>query len=515
MKNKSFFWITILLLFLFFNNAKAYSNRYKYFESIQWDSTSIQSFYKQYPKLAVYKKEVSALYRKHQYIFIWYYNKGRKEIAEVMYDKLNNLKQEGVETTIPYKKELDNLFQKANKKPDVNLELLLTSFYFYYTDKVIEGIDPKKTEELGWFLPRKKMCYLDCLDALLVDPNELDKSDNQFEQYNKLKIVLQRYRNIEAKGEWTEIKFPKNTKAIQPGDTSSIIPEIRRRLFLMNDIVSDSKSNVYDEQLQNGILKYKARNGFLYDKIILPKHIVELNTQISELIKTLIVNMERCRWISADITKAKERILVNIPSYELTYYKNGKEALVSNVVVGNVMNKTVVFSGNLSYIVFSPYWNVPKSILKKEILPGIKKDKNYLSKHHMEWYKGNVRQKPGEENSLGLVKFLFPNTNNIYLHDTPSKSLFNKEDRAFSHGCIRVAKPKELANLILKDNPNWTSEKIEEAMHKGEESWYTLPQKIPVYIGYFTAWVDKDGTVNFYKDVYQKDDALAALLLEE
>lgn len=169
----------------------------------------------------------------------------------------------------------------------------------------------------------------------------------------------------------------------------------------------------------------------------------------------------------------------------------------------------------MSYIVFSPYWNVPKSILIKEILPAIKKNKSYLSKHNMEWHKGNVRQKPGVDNSLGLVKFLFPNNNNIYLHDTPSKQLFNEEKRAFSHGCIRVEKPEELANLILEGDTNWTPEKIDAAMNKGKESWYTLKNKIPVYIGYFTTWVDNDGTINFYKDIYERDEQLAAMLLEE
>ncbi|MGC4041119.1 MAG: L,D-transpeptidase family protein [Flavobacterium sp.] len=240
-----------------------------------------------------------------------------------------------------------------------------------------------------------------------------------------------------------------------------------------------------------------------------------MNIPVSERIKTIIVNMERCRWVSTDLGKAKEFIVVNIPSYRLNYFKDGKIALTSNVVVGNTMNKTVIFSGMMSYIVFSPYWNVTPNIIKTEILPAMKKDKDYLAKHNMEWNNGNVRQKPGPTNSLGLVKFLFPNTNNIYLHDTPSKSLFASEKRAFSHGCIRVEKPQELANLILQDDPYWTPEKIDKAMHKNKEVWYTLKDKIPVYIGYFTAFVDDEGTINFYKDIYQKDAQLAAMLVEE
>jgi murein L,D-transpeptidase YcbB/YkuD len=133
----------------------------------------------------------------------------------------------------------------------------------------------------------------------------------------------------------------------------------------------------------------------------------------------------------------------------------------------------------------------------------------------MEWFKGDVRQKPGPKNSLGLVKFLFPNSNNIYLHDTPSKSLLTEEVRTFSHGCIRIAKPKELANLILENDSNWTPEKIDAAMNRGKETWYTLKNKIPVYIGYFTSWVDSEGTINFYKDVYNRDSRLEELLMNE
>lgn len=132
----------------------------------------------------------------------------------------------------------------------------------------------------------------------------------------------------------------------------------------------------------------------------------------------------------------------------------------------------------------------------------------------MEWHNGNIRQKPGPKNSLGLIKFLFPNNNNIYLHDTPSKSLFNEEKRAFSHGCIRIAKPKELAELILKNDPNWPTEKIDAAMNGGKEKWMTLKNKIPVHIGYFTSWVDEEGDINFYKDIYNRDNTLTSLLLE-
>jgi murein L,D-transpeptidase YcbB/YkuD len=167
----------------------------------------------------------------------------------------------------------------------------------------------------------------------------------------------------------------------------------------------------------------------------------------------------------------------------------------------------------MRFIVFSPYWNVPTSILRKEILPAIAKNRNYLSQHSMEWHNKGVRQRPGPQNSLGLVKFLFPNSNNIYLHDTPSKNLFKEDRRAFSHGCIRVERARDLAIAVLRDDPEWSVEQIDAAMNRGVERTYRLQNKIPVYIGYFTAWVDKEGVVHFYDDVYQRDKRLAELLL--
>jgi len=240
-----------------------------------------------------------------------------------------------------------------------------------------------------------------------------------------------------------------------------------------------------------------------------------MNITAGDRIKQIIVNMERCRWVPPSFARSKEFIMVNIASFRLTFVRNGKIVFESPVVVGKNVTKTVIFSGLLSYIVFSPYWNLPQSIINKEVKPGMAKNKNYLESHNMEWNNGQVRQKPGKNNSLGLVKFIFPNSNDIYMHDTPAKSLFARESRAFSHGCIRVGKPRDLAIVILGDDPNWSPAKIDAAMHAGKESTCNLKNKIPVYIGYFTAWVNQEGVINFYNDIYQMDDRLSHLLYEE
>lgn len=485
---------------------------------IRFDSTLVEAFFVKHPQLKNYQADVETLYRKHQYKYVWYDEKGINEFGNVLYNKINNLEEEGIQVAIPYKNKLDEIYENVedNQKPDIETELLNSSLYFFYADKVYHGLDAKKVAETGWYLPRKKESYVNNLDSLLNNPSLINKDEKGvLSQYYRLKDALEKYRQMEKNGGWKTIDIDPAVKSYKPGDSSKTITQIRQWLFVNGDIRVDSKSSVYDKTLASGILKFKQRNGVTVNKVILPEHIKAMNVPLAARIKTIMVNMERCRWISNDITKSKELVVVNIPAYQLTYFKDGKPALVSNVVVGKALNKTVIFSAPMKHIVFSPYWNVPTSILKKEILPGIEKNENYLEEHDMEWHESNVRQRPGPKNSLGLVKFLFPNSNAIYLHDTPSKNLFKSEDRAFSHGCVRVAKAKELANLILKNDKSWTPEKIDEAMHSGEEKWHTLANKIPVYIGYFTAWVDDRGAVHFYDDIYQRDEILASLIFKK
>ena len=485
---------------------------------VAFDSTQIKTFFEKYPKLKNYQGDVEKLYRKHQFHYIWFDKDGLNEFAGLLYNKVNNLAVEGIETVIPYKEKLEDIYDnpEENQKANIDTELLSSSLYFFYADKVYDGISTQKTKDLGWFLPRKRQSYVNYLDSLLINPSLINKDEKGvLKQYYLLKDVLQEYRKIEKKGGWKTIALDPNVKSYKPGDSATTIAQIRTRLLITGDLSRDSKSAVYDDELATGILKFKKRSGNTINKTILPEHINYMNVSVAARIKTLMVNMERCRWISNDITKSKELIVVNIPAYELTFFRNGIPELRSKVVVGKTMHKTVIFSAPMKYIVFRPYWNVPASILKKEILPAIEKNPNYLAEHDMEWKDDYVRQKPGPENSLGLVKFLFPNSNAIYLHDTPSKSLFGKEDRAFSHGCIRVAKPKELAAMIMKNDKKWNPEKIETAMNSGEEYWYTLKNKIPVYIGYFTAWVSDDGVVHFYEDIYKRDETLATLLFDK
>jgi murein L,D-transpeptidase YcbB/YkuD len=349
------------------------------------------------------------------------------------------------------------------------------------------------------------------MDSVLRDStSHLFSTSFSVGQYNFLKQALRKYRQLDSTGSWQTLQPV--SKSYKKGDTATILGQIRHRLYLFGDIASDSISNLYDTNLENAVKSYQERFGMSPDGVIGSRFISSMNMPLSYYIRKIIVNMERMRWIPTNISR--HFLLINIPSFSLYAYNDDTVTFRMNVVVGKNVHKTVLFSGNIQYIVFSPYWNVPPSIMKAEVLPAIKRDPGYLKRNNMEWNGNSIRQKPGPKNSLGLVKFLFPNSYNIYLHDSPAKSLFNEPTRAFSHGCIRLAEPAKLADYLLKDDPKWNEKTIDKAMHAGKEKYITLKQTMPVYIGYFTAYVDNNGRLNFRDDVYNRDKALEKMIFQ-
>lgn len=326
-------------------------------------------------------------------------------------------------------------------------------------------------------------------------------------QYTKLQKALEKYQIIEKNGQWKKIDIdPANYKDLKPSDSGAIVQQIRERLFIVGDLKQDSKSNIYDEELMAGVLNYKKRYGLALNYKFTLEHINQMNEPISNRIKTIKLNMARCLAMPEDLANTTEYIIVNIPSYRLLYIKDGKNEFVSDVFVGAKWSETEIFNSMMDKIVFSPYWNIPQSIINNELKHKMFVDKNYLEDNNMEWNGGRIRQKPGAKNSLGLVKFLFPNPHDIYMHDTPSKSLFLMEKRTFSHGCVNIQNAKGLAQAILKNDPEWPIEKIDDAMKGEKETAYELKNKIPVYMVYYTAWVDYDtDEISFFEDIYDKD----------
>jgi len=484
------------------------------------NNEDIIKFFNTYPKLKKYQNDVSDLYKKREYNTIWYDDKNISEFGHLLYEKVDLLREQGIDKKMPYKDVIDEIFNESvtEKPSQTDTELLLSSMYVFYASNVYSGEDAATLKKIGWYLPTKNVSYSRILDSLIVDPNRLNQDDHLlYSQYYKLQDVLKKYRTIEKNNLWQKIVIDStNYKELKPMDSSAIVGQIRERLFVVGDLKQNSKRNVYDEEMMAGVLNYKKRYGLKLNYALTLEHINQMNEPISNRIRTIMINMERCRWIPTKLANADELVMVNIPSFRLFYIKNGKYELVSDVFVGTRMTETVIFSGMIDRIVFSPYWNVPQSIIDNELKLKIAADKNYLEENNMEWNGGRVRQKPGPKNSLGLVKFMFPNPNDIYLHDTPAKSLFTFEKRTFSHGCINVKEAKQLAVSILKGNPDWPVEKIDKAMSGEKETTCMLKNKIPIYICYFTTWVnDETGEISFFPDVYDRDKQLDKLLYSD
>ena len=308
---------------------------------------------------------------------------------------------------------------------------------------------------------------------------------------------------IAKKGNWDTIPVSK-TKFI----TGKPFPELllfKKRLAATGEFTVTDTTAIFTPELDSAIRNYQGTHGITADGKITTPLIQSLNVPVLKRIQQLLVNMERMRWMP--VKKEGKLILVNIPEFALHVTEGNSHIKHMDVVVGKEGHNTTMFSDDLEDIVFSPYWNVPPSIVTKELLPAMKKNRNYLKEKHMEIVSNNgggtptIRQLPGVDNSLGKVKFLFPNSFNIYFHDTPQKDLFQKDRRALSHGCIRLSDPVWMANYLLENSPEWTPEKIEEAMNSGVEKTVHLKHSVPVIITYYTAWVDENGKMNYLRRV--------------
>lgn len=487
--------------------------------SLHFDSTKVDQFLVKYPALKDFGSDIRQFYNNRQFAYAWFDSLGIIEQAGNLLNRVENISDEGLPQKVMYKGTFDSLvaqeqYKTADKSTapsvDVDAELMLTAQYFYYARHVWQGIPEKESQALDWFLPRKKIEQQALLDSLLRSPTDSFLADEPlYYQYYLLKDQLKKYRDIAAAGGWPAIKADK--KKYQADDSGTVIRHIRQYLHLTGDLPADDGSSSFDSTLAQGIKTFQRRLGMKEDAVVGPAVLREINVPVDQRIQQIVVNMERCRWVPAKLNR--EYLAINIPDYKLFLFNKDSVVWSMNVVVGQAVHKTVIFNGDLKYVVFSPYWNVPPGILKNEVLPGIRRNPNYLAAHRMEKVGNTYRQKPGPQNSLGLVKFLFPNSYNIYLHDTPSKGLFGQENRAFSHGCIRLAEPKKLAEYLLRDQPQWTSEKITRAMNAGKEQYVTIKDPIPVFIAYFTAFVTSDGKLNFRQDIYNRDNRLAQTIL--
>ena len=485
-----------------------------------------------------YEEELYAFYANRDWKLAWYGKTGLREHAGYLMQFLESAGLEGLHDSFPAMHLLEermDLSRTADSiaSPDPVLDVLMTTAFLWYSDKAWSGLPEEKTKALGWFLPRYHLNRAEWLDSALVhSPDGQLLSKAVFRQYYRLRSYLVKYDGLAKAGGWPQVKIA--VKSLREGDRDSALPALSRSLYLHGDLVSPNDSlEKMDTTTIAGVKRFQLRHGMKPDGVAGPAFFRALNVSVEDRIEEILVNMERCRWMPS--AYPDRYLIVNIPDFSLYAYDEGKQIWTMNVVVGKLLNETATFSGNLKYIVFNPYWVVPSSIIYKEVVPAMIANPNYLRKHNMElvdragkvasganldWKKYTekgfpytIRQKPGNDNSLGKVKFLFPNSFSIYLHDTPSRGLFKEEKRAYSHGCVRVGDPEKLANYLLSAE-GWTPEQVKKALKPGTENWVTLEHSVPVYIVYFTAWVEEDGQLHFREDVYGRDKNLRQELLE-
>lgn len=486
------------------------------------DSAGLQQFIESNNWTKPFSKQIRDFYTDRNFEFAWFDSSGLSEQAHHFFNLQNDYISRLSDSSL-FNKQFQDLYKTYANKPAkqivankevVNTELLFTAQFFVYAEKMYKGANIQLAD-LGWYIPRKKINLHALLDSVIDKKGtELVNYAPVSLQYPRMEKWLFRLAEMEKK-EVLDV-LPRVKKSLKSGDTSALIPRIKKRLqFLQGDALTNN--NLFDTTLVLAVKKFQERHGIDEDGIIGNKVIEDLNIPIRKRMEQLLINMERARWMPP--LQDSTYVLVNIPEYRLRVFDAGMNILKMNVIVGSEANNSVIFNGNLQYVVFSPYWNVPESIVRKEILPAIRRNSNYISKHNMEItsYVGGlpqIRQKPGANNALGRVKFLFPNNFNIYLHDTPNRNLFAQTNRGLSHGCIRIAEPKKFAEFLLRNQPEFTSEAIDSLMYLEKEKWVTLKKKVPVFLVYFTSWVDASGELHFRRDIYKHDQKMATKLFQ-
>jgi len=472
-------------------------------------------------------------YRSNDFSPVWV---KRSRIAEML-DAIKRVEADGL---LPQDYHLSAIQEFYDNSPDTpflkaRYELLLTDAMFKLSYHLLHGkVDPEKLDS-NWNLSEgangnglagmlRNALAGDSLAATIAQLQLKHPS------YNSLKQGLARYRRLAAEGGWGTV--PEGPSIKETGQYDVRIPALRSRLEISGEIERLSKVDTsyaaeamrYSAGLKEAVKKFQNRHGLQEDGAVGPKTLQALNVPVEKRVEQIRINLERYRWFVQKLEPTY--ILVNIAGFNITYFEQGAFKWGSRVIVGEPFWKTPVFKAQMQYIIFNPSWNVPPGIFRKEALPAIRKDPAYLSRNGLQvvdrsgnvvnpgsvnWSSGaqsyRLRQPPGSRNALGRVKFMFPNKHLVYLHDTPGKHLFDKSSRAFSHGCIRLQNPLDLAEVLL----GWSADKVQETVSAGKTRTIHLPKQIPVFLLYLTAVAEGD-EVQFKNDVYSRDASVLQAL---
>ena len=473
-------------------------------------------------------------YQGHNYQPVWIEANKVTVWGKELIAAISNADEEGLE---PKEYHLDKiLFLTSSAKSNddtsqdiLHLEVLLTDAYLTFASHLYKGkVCPEKVDP-GWHADCKQteLDYSSHMAQAIAERDimrSLDRLKPQEAAYQQLKAALLHYRRLqtEQQGQASQLKL-----TTVPDYDHLDLDFLGERLVALGDLSESDRDD--PDKVAHAIARFQHRHSLNSDGMIDSLTVAALHKSLDERIQTIETNLERWRWLPLDL--GEKYVLVNIANFSLEVFEGSEVVFESGVIVGTQFHRTPVFNAQMTHLILKPYWHVPRSIIDDEILtlsdPAAYVDRNkislidqggqIISGDSINWeaakpgsFPYRLRQEPGSHNSLGLIKFMFPNSYAVYIHDTPAKRLFEKEVRTFSHGCIRLEKPFELAEYLLQDFPKWDLAALEEATTLEEYNNHriNLPNPLPVYVLYWTAWMDHQEHVHFREDIYQRDQAV-------
>jgi L,D-transpeptidase YcbB len=491
---------------------------------------SLQKDQQQLPELN--EPAVVTFYRQRKYKPLWSNENGRLNRAYDLLQVIIHADDEGLDPADYHLEQIKRYWASTAIKESIHLDLLLTTAVYRYSNDVYSGrYDPVRLDT-DWHIQNKPL-DISSLFADVVRNNSIEKILNalppQHSGYQSLKKALRRYRDIEQQGGWK--RFGRGP-VLEAGMQDKQVVQLRQRLATTGDLDEGSSLDIaiFDRGLAEAVKRFQSRHGLTADGRVGSATRRALNIPVSERIRQIRTNMERWRWLPRKL--GKRYLMVNMTGFELYMVDRDTTVLAMPVIIGKAYRSTPSFSGLVSSMEYNPYWTIPTNIAVNDLIPRQMNDPAFFERKSIKLYQGWkdareidpqtvdwqnldmehfpywLRQEPGPDNALGRVKFLFSNPYEIYLHGTPDKHLFYRTVRAFSSGCIRVQDPVKLAAYLLNEGTQQMEEEILENIHLGSNQSLILPVSVPIYLVYWTAWVDPDNRINFRQDIYSRDTRL-------
>lgn len=477
-------------------------------------------------------------YSKRKYLPLWSDANGRLHRAFDLLHIIIHAEDEGLKPSDYYLEEIRRYWALDGLNASIRLDLFLSAALYRYSNHVYSGRFNPLELDINWHIENSPLDIGGLLSTVAGEKTIaqlLDELPPQHSGYQLLKKELRRFRELEQQGGRQELD---DGPTLQPGVQHEQVMQLRQRLETTDERVENSlpDMDIFDYGLAEAVEHFQQRHGLTVDGHVGPQTRRALNVPLSERIRQISINMERWRWMPR--TLEKRYLMVNMTGFEIHIVEDDLSVLSMPVIIGNSFRSTPSFSGLVSQMKYNPYWTIPTNLVVEDVIPKQIRDPSFFSKKSIKVFQGWenareidpqtvnwkkvvkidkdhfpywLRQEPGPKNSLGMVKFLFSNPYDIYLHGTPDIHLFNRVVRTFSSGCIRVKDPIRLAAYLLNDDSQQKEEEILANIFLAGNQSVTLPIAVPIYLVYWTAWVDQDGSLNFRDDIYGRDEGLNSL----